>query len=284
MASKRYTSPEGDEQRTDAAVVADLAAQALGVVAEEGYAKVVVVPSGAAAEVIDLSEFHQVPWRAKGTAYPKSVDAFVAYVRRHMAATTTIWVEPLDGKVVAVLNDHGPERAEEWGDHRAVLDLPVTPEWEHWRKRDGVLGSQLDFAEHLEQGLLEIREPDGATLLEIAQSIHGTVTATFRSASRLDNGAIAAQWVEDGDARGGSATAVEIPQRMTLGIAPFYGEQPYEITARIRYRIGGGELRIGYQLDRPDAIVRDCLVGIRDRIDKEFEGHVFMGSPPTGHR
>jgi uncharacterized protein YfdQ (DUF2303 family) len=271
-------------EASDAAVVADLSAQALGVIGEEGRARIVVVPAGASADVVSLEEHALTPWRAKGTASPKSVESFIDYVRRHLKETTTIWVEPLDGKVVAVLNDHAPVQSEEWGDLRAVLHLPVTPEWEHWMSRDGRRGSQQEFAEHLEEGLDEIRVPDAATLLEVAQSIHATVNAEFRSAARLDNGAIAVQWVEDVNARGGAAGDVEIPQEMILGIAPFYGEQPYELTARIRYRIEGGGLKIGYKLERPDAVIRDCLIQIRDRIAKEFPDQVFIGAAPTGHR
>jgi uncharacterized protein YfdQ (DUF2303 family) len=272
-----YRGPEN-------AVVADLAAQALGVVAEEGRAHVVIVPAGARAEVVDMTPYALTPWRPKGTARPQSVEAFIDYVRRHLSDRTTVWVEPLDGKVVAVLNDHGPEGAEEFGDWRAELVLPVTPEWTHWMSRDKRYGTQTEFAEHIEEGIDEIRDPTGAHMLEIAQSMQATVTAEFKSASRLDNGEIAVQWVEDIEARAGRAGDLMIPQEMTLGIAPFYGEQPYELLARIRYRIAQGELRIGYALNRPDVIIRDCLLAIRARIEQAFPDQVFIGSPPTGHR
>lgn len=272
------------DDRTEAAVVADLAAQGLGVLAEEGRARIVIVPAGARADVVDLTPYALSPWRPKGTAYPKSVDAFTAYVRRHDKEITTIWVEPLDGRIVAVLNDHGPGQAEEFGDFRAELVLPVTPEWAHWTSRDGIRGSQVEFAEHLEEGIDEIRTPNGAVMLEVAQSMQARVTAEFRSAARLDNGAIAMQWVEDVQARAGQTGDLEIPAEMVLGIAPFYGEAPYEVTARIRYRIADGDLRIGYALDRPDAVVRDCLLHIAERITAAFPDKVFMGSPPTGHK
>jgi uncharacterized protein YfdQ (DUF2303 family) len=282
LSNGRYA--EGDDVTTDTAVVADLAAQALGVVAEEGRGRVVIVPAGARAEIVDLTPFALTPWRPKGTARPQSVEAFIDYVRRHQRPTTTIWVEPLDGKVVAVLNDHGPDQDEEFGDFRAELALPVTPEWKHWMSRDKRYGSQTEFAEHIEEGLDEIRDPPGALLLEIAQSMQATVTAEFKSASRLDDGSIAVQWVEDINASAGRAGDLMIPQEITLGIAPFYGEQPYELLARIRYRIGHGELSIGYSLNRPDTIIRDCLLEIRSRIEEAFPGQVFIGSPPTGHR
>jgi uncharacterized protein YfdQ (DUF2303 family) len=277
MSAKDHYS-EGDNT-TSAAVVADLAAQALGVVAEEGNAKVVIVPRDAQAEVIDLSRYSTRPWRPKGTAHPKSVESFVSYVSRHLTDETTIWVEPLDGRIIAVLNDHGPGQAEAFGDLRADLTLPVTPEWEHWAKRDKVYGTQRDFAEHIEEGLTEIRTPSAAEVLEFAQTMQATVTADFKQASRLDDGTITMQWAEHVDARAGKAGDVTIPQEIILGIAPFYGEQPYEVRARIRYRIAGGDLKIGYALDRPDVVVRDCLMGIRDRLRDTFGDAVLVGAP-----
>lgn len=267
------------------AVVRDLASQALGVVADEGAARVVIVPDGGKAEVVDLERHSLSPWRPRGTARPKSVESFIDYVKRHADARTTVWVEPDSGKVVAVLNDIGAEQSPEWGDLRAELVLPVTPEWEHWASRDGTYGTQREFAEHLEEGIDEIREPSAAELLEVAQTMQATVTAEFRSASRLHDGTIVAQWAETVDARAGQAGDLTIPQQITLGIAPFYGEQPYAITARVRYRIAQGELRIGYKLDRPDVVVRDCLTSIRDRIKEEFAS-VYIGTPasPVGDR
>jgi uncharacterized protein YfdQ (DUF2303 family) len=284
MSRDPYLDPAARGQASDAAVVADLASQAIGVVAEEGDARVVVVPAGGDAKIVDLSRYSEKPARAQGSATTKSVASFLDYVARHNTTGTTIWVEPQDGRVVAVLNDHGEHQAPDWGDLRAELALPVTPEWKHWMSRNGKKGDQGDFAEHIEEGINEIREPDGAHVLEVAQSIQATVTADFKSAHRLDNGAIGVQWVEDVDAKGGRAGDLEIPRELVLGISPFYGEAPYEIRARIRFRIVAGELQIGYDLDRPDAVIRDCLVGVRDRIDEAFPGQVYIGSPPGGHR
>lgn len=261
-------------ETTEAAVVADLAVKASGIVKET--ADVVILGSG---QVIDLEGYGFTPTRAKGTARPKSVDAFIAYVRRHLTPATTIWAEPLDGKIVAVLNDHGPEQSGEFADLRADLALPVTPEWEHWSARDRQFGAQRDFAEHIEDGLPEIREPDGATMLEVAQTMQATVNAEFKSASRLHDGTISVGWTEHVDARAGSAGDLTIPQEMVLGIAPFYGEAPYEVRARIRYRIASGELKIGYVLDRPDVVIRDCLAHIAARLEEAFPGIVYAGTP-----
>jgi uncharacterized protein YfdQ (DUF2303 family) len=257
----------------DAQTVADLAAQALGVVQEVGERYVVVVPKGAKAEIVDLERYGLTPWRPSGDAQPKSLEAFIAYVQRHRTDLTTVWVEPLEGRLVAVLNDHGHGQDAQWGDLRATLVLPETPEWTHWMRRHRVYGSQREFAEHVQDGLAEIRQPDGATVLELVQDFQATVTAEFRTASRLDNGAIKAVWSEE------ISKETEIPAELTLALSPFYGEEPYEVLARIRYRVSGGEFAIGYELDRPERVIMDALARIRGTLVETFGDIVYTGTP-----
>jgi uncharacterized protein YfdQ (DUF2303 family) len=272
--SKDFASLGYEDSENEAGVIADLALKSAGVVAEEGLARVL-----ADGTVVDLDRFAHRPWRSKGTARPQSVESLIAYVKRHATPDTTLWVEPLDGHVVAVLNDNGAEQSEAWRDLRADLILPTTPEWDHWTSRDGAFLDQATFAEHVEDGIDEVRDPSAADLLEISQTMQATVTADFRSASRLHDGSIVASWAEHVDARAGAAGDLSIPKEIVLALTPFYGEQPYEVSAKIRYRIKSGTLSIGYKLDRPEAVVRDCLNSIKSRLVEQFGDVVYTGVP-----
>jgi uncharacterized protein YfdQ (DUF2303 family) len=238
-----------------------------------------VVPAGASRETMDLERFLPRPRRTRGQVQLATVDDFARYVARHDdPASTTIWVDT-SGQVVAVLDDHTQE-GPQWGEHRANLLLTRTPEWEHWLRHDGQLLSQEAFAEHIEDGLAEIVTPDGATMLEVAQSIQGTRTAEFQGAHRLANGTVGFAWVEEEKARAGQKGDLEIPERFELAIAPFLGEGAYKVRARLRYRVGGGNVKLGYRLDRPHAVLRDAVDQIADRLTHRFQGdRVFVGRP-----
>ncbi len=200
-------------------------------------------------------------------------------MKRHLDEdATTIWVHPENGKVVAVLDDHPPAGAA-WGKHRAELHLVVTDEWKFWTANDGQMLSQEAFAEHIELGLREIREPAGADMLEIAQSFYATTNAEMRSARRLQDGSVRVMYNEETEASAGARGELDIPKQFTLGVAPFLGEDAYEVVARLRYRINNGDLRLGYKLERPADVVRDALGQIAARLGEEFGDHVFMGSP-----
>lgn len=238
----------------------------------------VLVPAGARHELVDTEKYLPAPLRARGTYRPATVEAFIDYAKRHAdEEQTTIWVHPTAGKVRAVLDDNapdGPARRE----HTAALDLLIAPEWTHWLSKDGRLGSQEEFAEHLEDGIAQIVEPAAADMLEIAQSFHASQSASIRSATRLQSGQVSVVYDEEIKASAGQSGQMEIPTEFELAIPPFVGEEPYAVTARLRYRLNSGQLRIGYRLEQPDAVVRDALSKIAEKLEGEFE-HVYMGEP-----
>jgi uncharacterized protein YfdQ (DUF2303 family) len=243
----------------------------------------VVVPQGSTVETIKPDErYGEAPKSVRGSYAAMTVESLIAYVNSHATDATTIWVHPTEGRIEAVLNDNARDAAA-WGDHRATLTLIRTPEWLFWLNANGNLMPQASFAEHMEDGIKEIVEPDAATMLEIAQSIQAKTKVSFRSATRLSDGEVQMQYDEETEAKAGRKGDLTIPSEFVLAIAPFVGEDPYRVNARLRYRINQGELRIGYRLERPDDIVRDALKQIADRLSKEF-GNVYMGSPAGPRR
>jgi uncharacterized protein YfdQ (DUF2303 family) len=234
-------------------------------------------------EVLDLERYRPAPDRARGVYRPATVQSFIAYVNAHADEEhSTVWVHPTEGRVVCVLNDHSAESAE-WGDHRVELTLLVTDEWKFWLARDGQLTGQEEFAEHIEDGVRQIVEPEAATMLEIAQSIHATTKASFRSATRLADGEVQMAYDEEVEASAGRKGELSIPREFVLALPPFVGEEPYKLTARLRYRLNSGTLRIGYRLDQPDAVVRDALEHIAGTLGDQFK-RVYMGTPSTSAR
>jgi len=239
----------------------------------------VIVPNGGTHHLVDTEKYADLPWRQSGCYRPATVDALIAVIERFQNDTTTIWVHPTSGKVIAVFNDSDAEQPG-WRDHRAALQLQRTPEWEHWCSKDNIQMSQQAFAEHIEDGLLELVEPAAAEMLELAQTIEATQGANFRSAIRLDNGQVQARYEETIDTKAGQSGQLTIPTEFKLAVAPFLGENPYSVTARFRYRLSSGKLTLGYRLDRPDAVVRDALDKIAERLSSHFADlPVLIGEP-----
>src|SRR5690349_5150756 len=151
-------------------------------------------------ELLDLEYVLEHPRRPAGEYRLATVESFTDLVDRFGGDGLTIWIDPDVRQVEAVFNDNASGQPG-WADFRAVLPLAATTEWRHWTDGDGRMMDQEAFAEHIEEGVKELVEPDAATMLEIAQSIQATVNTEFRSARRVADGEIQMVYVENIEGR-----------------------------------------------------------------------------------
>ncbi len=242
-----------------------------------------LTPSGWSRREIDLSALAEHPLRAKSVDKVLQTDSFVDLVRRWHTGATVIYVQPSEFTAVAVFDDHADvtvSGAAGWREHRLQLSWRRSPGWNRWAGAHRKMLSQDDFAELVEDGLTEIARPAGADLLELAQSIKVTSSASFRSDRRLATGQVQLNYVEELEGRAGGDGQMTIPASITLLLAPIDGSQPIEVVARFRYRLSGGKLTLGVIIDRLDDVLADAVAGEVDRIRAEFPGvPVVYGTP-----
>jgi uncharacterized protein YfdQ (DUF2303 family) len=219
------------------------------------------------------------PRRSTGIVCVYDAPSFVAALDQR--GTGVVYADEEMLALVAVLNDDRGDEAG-WRDYQIRLTLRATEEWSGWKYGQG-LGSQQRFAERIEEGLPEIVDPPGADMLELAQTFHASVDVKYRSGHRLANGQTQFTYAEDIKASAGSQPGtITIPETFTLGVAPFLGLHLYEVTARLRYRLSGGDLQIGYQLVRPEAVERDAFGFVVDEVRSAVGDTVFLNGPaPT---
>lgn len=268
------------EQPTDAAEIVAVAKQAAAVQEVEPSNNYVAVDQSGRATVIDLESLRERPDCPRGTYKPADVESFISYVETHKDdAETTIWVHPTEGKVIAVLDDHSAENPA-WRQHKVELVLQHSPEWAFWMRTNDELMDQEAFAELLREGLPDIASPDGATLLEIATTIEAKTAVHFRSAVDTSSGEKKFKYDETVEASGSTAAdgEVAVPRQFTLVLAPFLGEEAVQVTANLKHRTQGGNLRLGYKLERPERAVEDALNRVAERLDDHFK-RVYRGTP-----
>lgn len=241
---------------------------------------VFVVPDGSTVEVVEPDDTRlDAPRRLTGAVRVDDVASFTAYVAEfYFADTTTAWVDPKGLRVTALLDDASGEHGAAWRDHRAVLGMQRTPEWARWLSLNAKMVDQERFARHIEMSELDIANPDGATLLEIAQSFYATTTAEFGSSQRLDSGEVQFNYTETIAAKAGRKREVTIPKKFELRIAPFVGEDPVVVTALLRYRSQGGSLTLGYELVRPEDIERAVMDAVAEKLRGSI-ARVYIGAP-----
>lgn len=273
---------EGEFHGRDAQAVIDVAtAAAEPQELEAGKRYSVVVPHGGRLAEIDTEAQLDRPRRRTGVTTHFTGESLAGYISDYREPGTTLWADIERSSMVAVLNDH--VRLTDlggWADHRAVFTARKTVEWQRWTAADNKLGDQVAFAEHIELGLAEIRDPNAATMLELAQHFEAKKDVNFRSANILDNGQRQLVYEETIQATAGRKGDITIPKEFKLGLIPFEGCEPYPVTARLRYRIREGHLQIGYILDHPEEVLRRAFDDVVLNVESLVELQAFRGTRP----
>lgn len=230
---------------------------------------------------LDLTgdQYRDTPARKQGITTVRDADSFAGYWGKHSDDNSEVYADADQLRVTAVL-DADTATAARWGGHRLVLSLRETEAWQAWLALDGKLIEQQQFAEFVEDHLPEILEPAAAEMLEIAQSISGTVKAEFASGTRLATGQRQLSYVETVTAKAGQKGTLTIPETFVVGLLPFEGlTKGYQFTARLRYRINGSDLTIGYKLDRPGDVRDKAFADIVTAVGEQIATPILNGTP-----
>lgn len=217
-------------------------------------------------QLLDLEQYAGTPRRARGTVQARTLDGVAEAIARHRTADRkpVMYHDAETLAVTVVLNDHRAGAGDAynddpgWRDHRITWTPTLTPEWKHWINNQG-LHNQVRFAEILEDGEAEIAEPSAQDMLEIANTLHGTSSARYRAHGRPKTGVTQFLFEETSDVKAGEKGDLSIPDLFVIVVRPFFGSDPYRVKARIRTRTNDGNLSIGYQLHRPDDVIRHAF-------------------------
>ena len=244
----------------------------------EGGGAFLTVPDGYRVE--DIERYLEAPSRPRGTIHCEVPEAFVAYYNRFRDEMASVAFACTDlFHVVGVLDWHVPGGGPPgFGEHRVCYSAPRSEEWKIWTEADGGAMSQADFSRFIEDNVKDIREPAGADVLEVARQLEVKKKVEFASALRLSDGQREFTYNElvDGSTRRGQ---MKVPEQFVLGIPVFLGDSLYEVIARLRYRIEGGQLRLWYDLLNPRLVERDAFSTLVALISTGIETDVLMAMP-----
>lgn len=269
-----------DEITNDTQAIIDVAQEAAEPTdLEAGVAFSILVPPGAEHKVFDTDDRLPAPARKKGHPRFFTAESLSTYVKDHQVDGTALYADVDRTTIAAILNGHEPAAGAGWGDHRATLTLRPTEEWKRWCGRDGKIEGQKAFAEHIEDCLADIVEPEGAVMLELAQSFQAATSVNFRQANKLADGQRQLVYEETIEARAGQRGEITIPEVFVIGVAPFEGSAGFRINARLRYRMSEGKLAIGYVLDRPDKVARAAFDDVLTEVETTTGLKSFAGTP-----
>lgn len=235
----------------------------------------------------DIEKTLATPNRKKGKVALTEADSFIEYVKRHgEAKTATVWCDAdyTKGavKLTAILNDHGAGQEDQaWRDNLATFSPVFSEEWRRWFGKDATPFSQTDFAVFIEDNLKDIAgvegSPSGAQMLEMSLCFEANQELRFKSAIRLQNGAVQMSFAENDDAQ--TLQKMQMFDRFSLGIPVFWNGEPYQIDARLRYRAKDGKVVFWFELIRSDKTLEDATKTLIEKIKTGTEMPFFFGNP-----
>jgi uncharacterized protein YfdQ (DUF2303 family) len=271
---------------TTAEVVRDLAhqtAEPTKVQPGTRYVWITRTPEGSTGKIeVDLSS--ELPARKMGIVQVADVASFAAYYAKHADEGSEVFADLDAATITAVLDAH-EEDGPRWQQHRLVLAMQPTEPWKTWKAHDRKFMPQVDFAEFLEDNYWDL-DPNGAVkgadLLEAAQKFEATIKVEYGAGSRLRSGDVTVRRIETTEQGTGKKGYIDFPEEMDLAIKPYADcDDDTTITARLRYRINGDQLLLGYFLNEPERVRREAVEAVVAKAADTTAAPILLGSPSS---
>jgi uncharacterized protein YfdQ (DUF2303 family) len=257
--------------------VTEIAALAQAAMMVEGglqsHQAFVRVPEGVRLE--SLERFRDRPIRIRGQKTLSDVASFMAYVGRFGGRSSLITQK--GDSFLAELDFHQDAEAPSWNEHSVTLTLTLNETFAVWKKIDGQVFVQRDFAEFLEMNTLGIVKPCAADVVQIARTLQAKKTVQFESGVRLQNGDTKLVYVEETKAGAGVKGEMEIPETITLSLPVFQGQEPQEIVLKLFYSIDSGTLKFRVRIFDLAKMLRDGRDAVRGTIENALKLKVLIG-------
>lgn len=270
-------------EETDTSVVQEIAklAQAGMIKGDANGVPYVIVPDDH--QIIWLDKYlsnRETPIRKEGSVHFTDAASFIRYWSLFSDEGSRIFADQTNTTLTAVLDYHmaGSDSPARWGKHRATFSLVPTTEWVTWSNSNGKRKSQMEFAEFIEDNAADIFSPKAADMVQIARELEAKKDVDFASSVRLNNGKTQFKYSETIKATVGGGQ-LEVPELFVIRLRVYQGTDPVEITARLRFRIQESKLTLWYDLLRPHTVREQAFESIVNKVSKEANTDVLIGSP-----
>lgn len=273
---------------------------------DENACKILLTPdSTGAMKVHDLKPFldkyRQAPERRTGTAKMTELDSFIAHTIRFADADSAIFADDSTKTaptLTTVLNYHrkGPTAPPRFGDHRAVYAFPVSDEWAAWSQGGGTWMLQGDFANFIENHIVDALDPAKAgdralkfsaaigadfaspsKLLELSRGL--SIRVGHKMVNRVNRSSGETSFVFEAQNQDEAGAPLTVPGAFLIGIPVFMLGNPYQVAVRLRYKAKDGVISWSFDLVQPEIIFEHAFAEACAKATKETGLPLFRGKP-----
>lgn len=265
---------------------------------------VLVLPEGMAAYSVKkhIDEYLEHPERRLGTAKFFDLSSIIEHANRFKSDHSALFALPgMDApSITSVLDYHdsGHAGTPRFCRHRGVYEFPLSPEWQAWMAVDGKRLSQVEFAEFLEDRILDIStstiEANGTGAMDLTRAIGGTiatpsdlmnlsrglkvhVASRVEDATNLSSGEVQLRFEEQH--KGSDGKPLVVPTGFLIAIPVFRYGPLYVNAVRLRYRLNQGNVTWIMQIHRPDISFRHAFDESCEKAKTDTGLPLFLGAP-----
>ena len=258
--------------RTEADAVADLV---IGSHTHEiGFSEIATLPPNY--RVVNLEKYQEEPTHHRADVALTDQNSFVSYLLLHKSLYEGPPAVYFSESRLSFRAQFDPLW---WREDEANYSLTPSEEWKRWMASNGKGMKQTEFATFIEDNLVDIVTPDGATMLEIASGLEAKKSVSFASGIRLSNGSTEFTFQQEvqGTTQKGK---MQVPEMFSIAIAVFNRSRRVLMDAKLRYRISEqGALTLWYDLVRPHVVKTLAIDEMVMDVAKAIGQQVLMGDP-----
>lgn len=249
-----------------------------------------------------LDDYRTRPERRKGTARALDLASFMSLTQRFADEDSALFADPspTHPSLTAVLDYHRQtaDGAPRFGEHRVVYAFPLSDEWKAWQAMNGKEMSQAQFAEFVENRILDVADPSGAgemaralaegtgatfaspsRLLELSRGLSVRVGQKVRNAANLATGEVEVQFVTEHQDQLGQP--LRVPSAFLVAFPVFRQGDAFKLPVRLRYRLRDGDVRWFYELYRADLAFEAAFNEACAKAHQQTGLPLFFGAPET---
>jgi uncharacterized protein YfdQ (DUF2303 family) len=246
-----------------------------------------------------IDEWREYPVRVVGKAEHQTLASFIGHVNRFKGPDSALYCDWMSQMLQVVIDYHRADAEDRarWCKHRGMYRFPLSEEWKAWTAANGEKLPQQEFAEFIEDRLVDVRDPDeagsetralceklGLTLasparvLELSRGLAIKDNVNVKSATTLATGEVQFTYEsQHTDAAGG---VLKIPRAFLIAIPVFLGDtDAYPIVVRLRYRLSDGRVNWILMMHRADVFLRDAIQRSASAAQAATELPLFWGAP-----
>lgn len=255
-----------------------------------------------------FDDYRDEPLRRAGTATLLSLDSFIDHVNRFKDTSSLVFANnSRTAPTITAVLDYNPaggaaDALPRFGKHRSHYAFPLSDEWKAWLAKDGAAMGMADFAEFLEERIIDVlflEDEDSlpedvqraltamgggrasiATpnkLMELSRNLQVNESSTAVEAVNLQSGEAKIRF--ESTHTDGAGGPVNVPSIFLIGIPVFNSGQIWRLAARLRYRKTGGKIVFWYDLWRVDRTFDAAFNGAVEQVKADTDLPVLLGGP-----